>query len=144
MIIIEEQKKIRAKAEEEMKLEKARVSSCKINGFKDEVFNIYQQLEALTEDQVKINKELQEQLEIEQKRANKAERSLAEMAKWVSELKDKLYSEQNLFENQFKQMAERYGRFQSEINGCFINLEEQESLVFNGRTVRKTEVVSGV
>lgn len=130
MAEIELERKLREQAEEENKLEKARVSNCKINGFKDEVFNIYQQLELLTEEQVQMNKELQEKLMAEQLRANKAENSLEELRKWVSDIKDKLYSEQNLFEIQFRKMAERYSLFQSELNQSFITLEEQESQIF--------------
>jgi hypothetical protein len=136
---IEEHRKTTARAEEELKLKKAQVTSCKISGFKDEVFNIYQQLDALTQEQVQINKELQEQLRIEQLRANKAERHLAVLNKWVTQLKDKLYSEQNLFEVQFKKMAERYTLFQSDINDSFINLQEQESSLLKAANLESEE-----
>lgn len=122
--VIEEHRKINEKTEQELKLEKARSSNYKINKFKDEIENIYQQLEELTTEQVNINNELQHQLEVEQLRANKAENELAELLKWVSELKDKLYNEQNLFETQFKQLAERNNQFHSEINGCFSYLQD--------------------
>jgi hypothetical protein len=209
---LEIQRKISEKAEQELKLEKARASNYKINGFKDEIVNIYQQLEHLTAEQVNINKELQQQLELEQLRinkmedlteekvniinelqqqleseqlrinkmedltegqaniikelqqqleseqlrinkmeelteeqvniikelqqqleseqlrTNKAENGLAELIKWVSGLKDKLCSEQNLFETQIRQLAERHDLFQSEINGCFRNLEEYSNI----------------
>lgn len=149
---LEIQRKISEKAEQELKLEKARSSNYKINGFKDEMVNIYQQLEHLTAEQVNINNELQQQLELEQLRikkmedlteeqvniinelqqqleaeqlrTNKAENGLAELIKWVSGLKDKLCSEQNLFETKIKQLAERHDQFQSEISNCFLNLEE--------------------
>jgi chromosome segregation ATPase len=124
IIEMEELRKISEKAEQELKLEKAKVSSYKISGFKDAIGNIYQQLENLTEEQVKINDELQQQLEFEQQRANKAEDGLAGLIKWVSELKDKLFNEQNLFETQLKQISERYDTYQSEINGCFSNLQD--------------------
>lgn len=136
---LEEHQSIRAKAEEELKLKKAQVTSCKISGFKDEVFNIYQQLDALTQEQVQMNKELQEQLRVEQLRANKAERHLEVLNKWVSQMKDKLYSEQNLFEVQFKKMAERYSLFQADINDRFINLQEQESSVLKAANLEIEE-----
>jgi chromosome segregation ATPase len=149
---LEIQRKISEKAEQELKLEKARSSNYKINGFKDEMVNIYQQLEHLTAEQVNINnelqqqleleqmrikkmedlteeqvnfiKELQQQLEAEQLRTNKAENGLAELIMWVSGLKDKLCSEQNLFETKIKHLAERHDQFQSEISNCFLSLEE--------------------
>ena len=105
---IEKQRKISGKNEQALKEDKARAASSKITGFKDEIENIYKKLENLTEEQVEINNELQQQLEVEQLRANKAENGLAELFKWVSELKDKLDSEQILFETQFKQFTERH------------------------------------
>jgi chromosome segregation ATPase len=108
--------------EQELKLEKARALCSNITGFKDEIKNIHLRLESLTEEQAKINDELQEQLETEHLRAKKAENGLEEMIKSISELKDKLDSEQNQFKNQFKQLSERHDQFQSEIKGCFHNL----------------------
>ncbi|MBS8266508.1 hypothetical protein DYI25_18975 [Mesobacillus boroniphilus] len=126
---IEEHRKTRARTEDELKLKKAQVTSCKITGFKDEVFNIYQQLDALTQEQVQINKELQEQLKFEQVRAEKAEQRVEILHTWVAQLKERLYGEQNLFEIQFKKMAERYSLFQSEINESFDDLKKQESVI---------------
>lgn len=111
-IELDEQRKISKKNEQELKLEKAQVSSNKITGFKDEIENIYRKLENLSEEQIEINNELQRQLEVEQLRANKAENGLAELIKWVFELKEKIYHEQNLFETQFRQFTERYDRKQ--------------------------------
>lgn len=126
---IEEHRKTRARTEDELKLKKAQVTSCKITGFKDEVFNIYQQLDALTQEQVQINKDLQEQLIFEQLRAEKAEQRVEILNTWVAQLKEKLYGEQNLFEIQFKKVAESYSLFQSEINESFDDLEKQESAI---------------
>ncbi|MFT9596519.1 hypothetical protein [Mesobacillus sp.] len=126
---IEEHRKTRARTEDELKLKKAQVTSCKITGFKDEVFNIYQQLEALTQEQVQINKELQEQLKFEQVRAEKAEQRVESLNIWIAQLKEKLYGEQSLFEIQFKKMAERYSLFQSEVNESFDDLKTQESAI---------------
>ena len=128
-IEIEEHRRTRTRAEDELKLKKAQVTNCKITGFKDEVFNIYQQLDALTQEQVQMNKELQEQLKFEQARAEKAEQRVEILNTWVAQLKEKLYGEQNLFEIQFKKMAERYSLFQSEINESFEELKKQESAV---------------
>lgn len=126
---IEEHRRTKARTEDELKLKKAQVTSCKITGFKDEVFNIYQQLDALTQEQVQMNKELQEQLKFEHVRAEKAEQRVAILNAWVAQLKEKLYGEQNLFEIQFKKMAERYSLFQSELNESFDDLNRQESAI---------------
>jgi predicted nucleic acid-binding Zn-ribbon protein len=70
--------------DQELKLEKARILSSNITGFKDEIKNIHLKLESLTEEQVTINNELQEQLEVEYLRANKAENGLSELIKFPS------------------------------------------------------------
>lgn len=119
--------------EQEYKLEKARVLSSNITGFKDEIKNIHLRLESLTEEQAKINVELQEQLETENLRAKKAENGLTELIKSISELKDKLDSEQNQFKTQFKQFSERHDQFQSEIQGSLINLYDS----YNNYTLSK-------
>jgi hypothetical protein len=119
---IEFQRKLSEKTEQELKLEKARVSNYKILGFKDEIVNIYQQLEHLSAEQLNINNELRHQLETEQQRADKAENSLAELTKWASELKDKLFNGQNMFEAQVRQFAEIQNQFKTEISGCFQNM----------------------
>lgn len=126
---IDEYRRMTTRTEEELKLKKAQVTNCKISGFKDEVFNIYQQLEVLTQEQVQMNKELQEQLMVEQVRADRAEQRVEVLSKWVAQLKEKLYGEQNLFEVQFKKMAERYSLFQSEINESFEDLQKQEEAI---------------
>jgi chromosome segregation ATPase len=121
---IEVQRKISEKTEQELNLEKARASNFKVHGFKDEIVNIYQKLEQLTAEQVNLNNELQHQLEVEQLRANTAENSLEELIQWVSGLKDKLFNEQNMFETQVRQLAERHSQFRSEISDCFLNRVE--------------------
>jgi flagellar capping protein FliD len=77
-----------------------------------------------TAEQVSINNELQQNLEAVQLRANKAEENLAELSKRVSALKDKLIDEQNMFETQFIRLAERHNQFQTEISNCFLNIED--------------------
>lgn len=114
--------------EQELEEEKGKALSSKISGFKDEIVNLYQELEKLTEDQEKVNIELQQQLEAEQLRADRAETRLVELNHWVAALKDKLYSEQNLFESQYKQFTERHKRVQSEINNCLENLQDFETV----------------
>lgn len=128
MLEIEAQRRTCDNLEQELQEEKGRILSSKISGFKDEIINLYQQLEKLTEDQEIVNAELQQQLESEQLRADRAETRLAEMNKWASEIKDKLYMEQNLFESQFNQVKERHNRIQSEISNCLDNFQEMESI----------------
>ena len=102
---LEIQRKISEKAEQELKLEKARASNYKINGFKDEIVNIYQQLEQLTTEQVNINNELQQQLELEQLRVNKMEDLTEEQVIIIKELQQQFEAEQ-LRVNKMKDLTE--------------------------------------
>lgn len=111
MLKVEAQKELTAKAEQDLKLEKALVSSYKINGFKNEFANLYQQLDYLSDEQVRTNSELQEKLEMEKIRASKAELRMAELMKCVKALNEKLSSEQYLFNEQFSQIAKSHSKF---------------------------------
>lgn len=121
---IEELSKINENTEKALKLEKTQLSNCKVNGFKDEIMNLHNKLESITEEQIQINTELQEQLNFEQERANTAEQQLAELNNWASELKNILFSKQNVFENQFTQITEKYTQFQTEVNQYFSSLQD--------------------
>ena len=126
MMKVEEQKELAAKAEQDLKLEKALVSSYKINGFKNEFANLYQQLDYLSDEQVRTNRELQEKLEIEKTKAARAELKMAELVKCVKTLNDKLTSEQYLFNEQFSQLAKSHSQFTEEVNEIFASLNEFE------------------
>lgn len=128
MFEIEAQRRNCENLGKELEEEKGRALSSKISGFKDEVINLYQQLEKLTEDQEQVNAELQQQLENEQLRADRAETRMKELNKWIAELKEKLHMEQNLYESQFNQFKERHTRVQSEISSCLDNLQELENI----------------
>lgn len=123
---VEEQKELTAKAEQDLKLEKALVSSYKINGFKNEFANLYQQLDYLSDEQVRTNSELQEKLELEKTRAAKAEQKMAELMCCVKALNEKLCNEQYLYNEQFSQMAKSHSQFAEEVNEIFASLNEFE------------------
>ena len=124
---VEEQKELTAKAEQDLKLEKALVSSYKINGFKNEFANLYQQLDYLSDEQIRTNSELQEKLEMEKARASKAEQKMAELMRCVKALNEKLSNEQYLFNEQFSQMAKSHSQFTEEVNEIFASLNEFEA-----------------
>ena len=122
---IKEQRKKNEKAELELNLEKARVLSYKINGFKDEFVNIYKKVENLSEETnqyARNNNELQQHLITEQLRADKAEKDFAELSSMFYSLKDKYYKECNPFDSQFKQIVENRNQLQPEINDWIIKL----------------------
>lgn len=123
---VEEQKELTAKAEQDLKLEKALVSSYKINGFKNEFANLYQQLDYLSEEQIRTNSELQEKLELEKTRASKAEQKMAELMCCVKALNEKLCNEQYFYNEQFSQMAKSHSQFAEEVNEIFASLNEFE------------------
>ncbi|MEL7647871.1 MAG: hypothetical protein AAGU76_07240 [Sedimentibacter sp.] len=114
------------KAEQELTLEKARVSSSIINSFKDELENIYKKIEFLeseAEQHVRSINELQQQMSAEQQRASKAESNASEYSKLVESMKQKLYSEQEMLEAQLKRMLEGKTQIQTEINECILNIK---------------------
>ncbi|ALC88559.1 hypothetical protein AM500_01190 [Bacillus sp. FJAT-18017] len=122
----EELKQKYDKAEEELMLEKARTSGSKINDFKNDLFHVYQRLETLTEEQVRLNEELQQQVKFEQFRADKAENRLAELTKQIAHIKGKLESEQSQFDYQMRELAEQQRRFQSELTDSFHSLKVED------------------
>jgi hypothetical protein len=124
MTEIVEQRKLCEKAEQELKSGKAQVSGGEIIELKDEILGIYKKLNTLTEDQVQLNDKLQQQLDEEQLRANKAENNLAILTKWVSELNERLCNEQDLLETQYKQFTERHNQFKSDICGSLVNFQD--------------------
>ena len=126
MMKIEEQKVLTAKAEQDLKHERAMVSSYKITGFKNEFANRYQQLDYLSDEQVRTNNELQEKLEIEKTKASRAELKMAELMKCVKALNEKLCTEQFLFNEQFSQMVKSHSQFTEEVNEIFASLNEFE------------------
>lgn len=126
MMKIEEQKVLAAKAEQDLKHERALVSSYKINGFKNEFANLYQQLDYLSDEQVRTNNELQEKLEIEKTKVSRAELKMAELMKCVKALNEKLCTEQFFFNEQFSQMAKSNSQFTEEVNEIFASLNEFE------------------
>lgn len=119
MTELEEQRKITGMAEQELQLEKAKASSNRINGFKEELESIYKKIEILEDEAAQhvmsIN-ELQKQLSIEQARANKAENNLTAYTKLVSDFKDKFEKEQNMLETQYRNFMNNRSQLHSEIS----------------------------
>jgi hypothetical protein len=107
--------------------------SNEITGFRDEVDSIYKkigtiadaqskinnELQGKLDEQVKVNDELLQQLDMERLRTVKAEDDKAVLMKCISELKDSLFSEQDLLEVQLNQISER----RNEIVGRLTNLQ---------------------
>lgn len=121
---LEQERTVRENVEKELELEKAKVSSNEINGFKNEVINIYKKIEKLSdeaEQHVQTYNELLEQYSTEQQRANQAENRVAELVEQIQMLKDSIYTEQNIFETQFKQIMESRNRIQSDIDNILLN-----------------------
>ena len=147
MFELEEQRKINEEAAKKLKLEKSRVLSNEITSFKDEFLSIYKKMETISDEQSKINNELQgkldeqvrassellqqlddqanmhnelqQQLDAEVLRAVKAEDDKAGLMRCINQLKDSLFSEQNLLEAQLNQITER----RNEISGFLTNLQ---------------------
>ncbi|OCA82254.1 hypothetical protein A8F94_20285 [Bacillus sp. FJAT-27225] len=113
--------------EEELMLEKARTSGSKINEFKNDLFHVYQRLETLTQEQVKLNEELQQQVKFEQFRAEQAENRMAELTRLIAEIKGKLDSEQNQFERQMREFAERQRHFRAELAASLHSLQLEDA-----------------
>lgn len=118
MTELEEQRKISDRAEQELQLEKAKASSSKINGFKEELESIYKKIEILENEaaqHVRNINELQQQLSMEQNRANKAENNLYAYTKLVSDFKEKYEKEQNMIETQYRNFLNNRSQLHSEI-----------------------------
>lgn len=119
MTELEEQRKVTDRAEQELQLEKAKASSSKINGFKEELESIYRKIEILEDEaaqHVQNINELQQQLSLEQIRANKAENNLTAYSKLVSDFKDKFEKEQNMVEAQYRNFLNNRSQLHSEIS----------------------------
>lgn len=119
MTELEEQRKVTDRAEQELQLEKAKASSSKINGFKEELESIYRKIEILEDEaaqHVQNINELQQQLSLEQIRANKAENNLSAYSKLVSDFKDKFEKEQNMVEAQYRNFLNNRSQLHSEIS----------------------------
>jgi len=122
LVELEEQRKTKEKAEQELSFEKARVLSYRVNGFKDELSEVLKKLESLQEEaSYNLNSStfLQQQLTIQQNRADKAESDLATFMQILSGAKDKFYSERNPFGDQFKQLVEIQPENEPVINESF-------------------------
>jgi chromosome segregation ATPase len=119
MTELEEQRKISDRSEQELQLEKAKASSNKINGFKEELDSIYRKIEVLEDEaaqHVQNINELQHQLSLEQIRANKAENNLSAYSRLVSDFKDKFEKEQNMLEAQYRNFLNNRSQLHSEIS----------------------------
>ncbi len=122
---LDEQKKKAQKAEIELNLEKAKVVSYKINGFRDEFADIYEKianLEFEAKQYLESSTLLQQQLTIQKNRADKAEYDLGAYMDMLSGVKEKFYNEKiNLDEEFEKIFAKRIN--QPENNKLTINFD---------------------
>lgn len=106
---LEEQKISKERIEQELALEKSKLLGYRINGFKEELSDMYKKIEALEEEasqSIESNIYYHQQLEIQQKRADKAENDLVSFMKLLTGAKDKFYSERNPFGDQISQLVE--------------------------------------
>lgn len=106
---LEEQRKLKEKIEQELASEKSKLLSYRINGFKEEFSDIYKKIESLEEEadqSIQSCSYFQQQLTIQQNRADKAENDLASFMKLLTGAKDKFYSERNPFGDQITQLVE--------------------------------------
>lgn len=134
IVQIDDQQKIIEDAAQQLNLERTRALSNEITGFRDEVDSIYKKIGTIADAQSKINNELQgkldeqvkandellQQLDMERLRTVKAEDDKSVLMKCISELKDSLFSEQDLLEVQLNQISER----RNEMVGRLTNLQE--------------------
>lgn len=106
---LEEQKKQKEKIEQELVSEKSKLLSYRINGFKEEFSDMYKKIESLEKEanqSIQSSNYLQQQLAIQQNRADKAENDLASFMRLLTGAKDKFYSERNPFGDQITQLVE--------------------------------------
>lgn len=104
---LDEQKKKAQNAEVELNLEKSKVVSYKINGFKDEFADMYEKianLEFEAKQYLQSSTILQQQLTIQKNRADKAEYDLGTFMDMLSEIKEKFYNEQINLDEEFAQL----------------------------------------
>ncbi|MGD9567376.1 MAG: hypothetical protein AB7V48_03470 [Sedimentibacter sp.] len=104
---LDEQKKKAKNAEIELNLEKAKVVSYKINGFRDEFADMYEKianLEFEAKQYLEASTMLQQQLTIQKNRADKAEYDLGTFMDMLSEVKEKFYNEHINLDEEFAQL----------------------------------------
>lgn len=104
---LDEQKKKAQNAEIELNLEKSKVVSYKINGFRDEFADMYEKianLEFEAKQYVESSTILQQQLTIQKNRADKAEYDLGTFMDMLSDIKEKFYNEQINLDEEFAQL----------------------------------------
>ena len=114
-------------SEEHMNLARAQEDKTNLNSrvasFKSEIDAIYKQLGSLNE-QVSANESLQQELELERLRAEKAEQDMSQFRELMSGLKDKFHKDQIQLDVQFNEMEEKQKAMQDDINGLRENLED--------------------
>lgn len=123
---LEEQKLEKERIEQELSMEKSKLLSYKVNGFKEELSELYKKIENLQEEanqSLKSSSFLYQQLTIQQNRADKAESDLAAFMQILAGAKDKFYSERNPLGDQFKQLVETKPVEESIVNEKFLDLE---------------------
>lgn len=104
---LEEQKKKAQNVEIELNLEKSKVVSYKINGFREEFADMYEKianLEFEARQYLESSTILQQQLTIQKNRADKAEYDLGTFMDMLSEVKEKFYNEQINLDEEFEQI----------------------------------------
>jgi chromosome segregation ATPase len=109
LIELEELRKAKEKAEQDLSYESAKLLNYKINGFKEEFIEVIAKIEKLEEEARKnLNSStfLHQQLAIEQKRADKAESDLQAFMQLLNGVKDKFYSERSQLGDQIMQLVE--------------------------------------
>ncbi|WP_313342901.1 hypothetical protein [Sedimentibacter sp.] len=104
---LDEQKKKAQNAEIELNLEKSKLVSYKINGFRDEFGGMCEKianLEFETKQYLESSTMLQQQLTIQKNRADKAEYDLGTFMDMLSEIKEKFYNEHINLDEEFAQL----------------------------------------
>ncbi|MHB1125840.1 MAG: hypothetical protein ACYC2T_02630 [Bacillota bacterium] len=84
--------------------------------------NIHAMLDQL-KDQITVIDNLQQQLELERNRAEKAEKEMSQFWGWASSLKERIHKDQLELEVQFTEIDEKYKAMHAEVNGLRTNLE---------------------
>lgn len=105
---IEEQRQYTESIERELSMEKARLLNYKVNGFKEELSEMYQKIEAMqreSDKSIQTSSNLYNQLTAQQNRADKAEKDMAEFMQLLSGAKDKFYNERNPISEQLANLV---------------------------------------
>ena len=97
------------------------------NKSNSDIHAIFKQLDGL-KDQVTIINNLNEELEMERKRADEAEQAMTQVRSWLQELMDKFYTEQEQLESQFTNIQEKYNTIQNDVNGFETKLTNFRSI----------------